>query len=35
MPEGGLGNKDIIMVHLLQSLDTEIATVYSSPVNST
>lgn len=35
MPEEGCGTKGIIMVELLQSLDTKIATGYSSLVNRT
>jgi len=33
MLEGGLGTKGIIMEHPLQSLDTELATIYSPLVN--
>lgn len=33
MSGGGLGAKAVIMVHLLQSLDTDVSTVYSSLVD--
>lgn len=35
MPKGGSETKGIIMVHVVQSLDTDIARVYSPLVNRT